>query len=62
MQRNARERQANRQAAQLAERLRAKGQTLWQIAAKLNEADYHTQRGKEFQATTVQRLLTAVTA
>ena len=57
MQRNAREHQANRQAAQLAELLRAKGQTLWQIAAKLNEAGYRTRRGKEFHATTVQRLL-----
>lgn len=57
MQRNAREHQANRQAAQLAELLRAKGQTLWQIATKLNEAGYRTRRGKEFQATTVQRLL-----
>jgi len=57
MQRNAREHQANRQAAQLAELLRAKGQTLWQIAAKLNEAGYRTRRGKEFYATTVQRLL-----
>lgn len=57
MQRNAREHQANRQAAQLAELLRAKGQTLWQIAAKLNEGGYRTRRGKEFQATTVQRLL-----
>jgi DNA invertase Pin-like site-specific DNA recombinase len=60
MQRNAREHQANRQAAQLAELLRAKGQTLWQIAAKLNEAGYRTRRGKEFQATTVQRLLPAM--
>ena len=57
MQHNAREHQANRQAAQLAELLRAKGQTLWQIAAKLNEAGYRTRRGNEFQATTVQRLL-----
>jgi len=62
MQRNAREHQANRQAAQLAELLRAKGQTLWQIAAKLNEAGYRTRRGKEFQATTVQRLLSAAIA
>jgi DNA invertase Pin-like site-specific DNA recombinase len=62
MQRNAREHQANRQAAQLAELLRAKGQTLWQIAAKLNEAGYRTRRGKEFQATTVQRLLLVATA
>lgn len=61
MQRNAREHQANRQAAQLAELLRAKGQTLWQIAAKLNEAGYRTRRGKEFQATTVQRLLPVAT-
>lgn len=60
MQHNAREHQANRQAAQLAELLRAKGQTLWQIAAKLNEAGYRTRRGKEFHATTVQRLLPAV--
>jgi DNA invertase Pin-like site-specific DNA recombinase len=57
MQRNAREHQANRQAAQLAELLRAKGETLWQIATKLNEAGYRTRRGKDFQATTVQRLL-----
>ena len=57
MQRNAREHQANRQAVQLAELLRAKGQTLWQIAAKLNEAGYRTRRGKEFHATTVWRLL-----
>jgi DNA invertase Pin-like site-specific DNA recombinase len=61
MQRNAREHQANRQAAQLAELLRAKGQTLWQIAAKLNEVGYRTRRGKEFQATTVRRLLPATT-
>jgi DNA invertase Pin-like site-specific DNA recombinase len=60
MQHNAREHQANRQAAQLAELLRAKGQTLWQIATKLNEAGYRTRRGKEFQATTVQRLLPVV--
>jgi DNA invertase Pin-like site-specific DNA recombinase len=60
MQRNAREHQANRQAAQLAELLRAKGQTLWQIAAKLNEAGYRTRRGKEFQATTVHRLLSTL--
>jgi DNA invertase Pin-like site-specific DNA recombinase len=57
MQRNAREHQANRQAAQLAELLRAKGQTLWEIAAALNAAGYLTRRGKEFHATTVQRLL-----
>jgi DNA invertase Pin-like site-specific DNA recombinase len=62
MQRNAREHQANRQAAQLAELLRARGQTLWQIAATLNAAGYRTRRGKEFQATTVQRLLPVATA
>ena len=57
MQRNAREHQANRQAAQLAELLQAKGQTLWQIAAALNTAGYRTRRGREFHATTVLRLL-----
>ena len=57
MQRNAREHQANRQAAQLAELLRAKGHTLWQIATKLNKAGYCTRRSKAFQATTVRRLL-----
>lgn len=57
MQRNAREHQANRQAAQLAELLQAKGQTLWQIAAALNTAGYRTRRGREFHATTVWRLL-----
>jgi DNA invertase Pin-like site-specific DNA recombinase len=62
MQRNAREHQANRQAAQLAELLRARGQTLWQIAAKLNEAGYRTRRNKEFHATTVQRLLPVTTS
>jgi DNA invertase Pin-like site-specific DNA recombinase len=62
MQRNAAEHQANRQAAQLAELLRARGQTLWQIAAKLNEAGYRTRRGKAFQATTVQRLLPVTAA
>jgi DNA invertase Pin-like site-specific DNA recombinase len=57
MQRNAREHQANRQAAQLAELLRGKGQTLGQIAATLSEGGYRTRRGKEFHATTVWRLL-----
>ena len=57
MQANARVHQANRQAAQLVELLRAKGQTLWQIATQLNEAGYRTRRGKEFQATTVLRLM-----
>jgi DNA invertase Pin-like site-specific DNA recombinase len=62
MQHNAREHQANRQAAQLAELLRAKGETLWQIAARLNDVGYRTRRGKEFQATTVQRLLPPATS
>lgn len=57
MQRNAREHQANRQAAQLAELLRAKDHTLWEIAAALNAAGYRTRRGKEFHATTILRLL-----
>lgn len=57
MRRNAAEHQANRQAAQLAELLRAKGQTLWGIATALNSAGYRTRRGKEFHAITVQRLL-----
>ncbi|GAB3638866.1 hypothetical protein GCM10027422_44570 [Hymenobacter arcticus] len=57
MQHQAREHQANRQAAQLAELLRAKQQTLWEIAGALNAAGYHTRRGKAFHATTVWRLL-----
>jgi hypothetical protein len=57
MQRNAREHQANRQAAQLAELLRAKEQTLWEIAVVLNPTGYRTRRGKEFHATTAWRLL-----
>jgi DNA invertase Pin-like site-specific DNA recombinase len=59
MQRNAHEHQANRQAAQLAELLRAKEQTLWEIATALNVACYRTRRGKAFHATTVRRLLVA---
>ena len=59
MQANAREHQANRQAARLAGLLRAQGYTLWQIAAELNQAGYHTRRGNAFHATTVQRLLPA---
>jgi DNA invertase Pin-like site-specific DNA recombinase len=59
MQRNAHEHQANRQAAQLAELLRAKEQTLWEIATALNVAGYRTRRGKAFHATTVRRLLIA---
>lgn len=57
MQRNAREHPTNQQAALLADLLRAQGQTLWQIAAKLNAVGYRTRRGKDFHATTVQRLL-----
>lgn len=57
MQRNAREHPANKQAALLADLLRAQGQTLWQIADRLNAAGYRTRRGKEFHATTVLRLL-----
>lgn len=57
MQRNAREHQADRQATHLAELLRSKGQTLWQIAAKLNEASCRTRRGKAFHDTTLQFLL-----
>lgn len=57
MQRNAREHPANQQAALLADLLRAQGQTLWQIADRLNAVGYRTRRGKAFHATTVQRLL-----
>ena len=57
MQRNAREHPANQQAALLADLLRAQGQTLWQIADRLNAVGYRTRRGKKFHATTVQRLL-----
>lgn len=57
MQANAREHQANRQAARLAELLRAKGHTLQQVADELNQAGYRTRRGHTFHPTTVQRLL-----
>jgi len=57
MQRNARKHPANQQAAMLAGLLRAQGETLWQIANRLNAAGYRTRRGCEFQATTVLRLL-----
>jgi DNA invertase Pin-like site-specific DNA recombinase len=59
MQRNAREHPANQQAALLADLLRAQGQTLWQIAERLNAVGYRTRRGNTFHATTVQRLLAA---
>jgi DNA invertase Pin-like site-specific DNA recombinase len=57
MKRNAREHQANRQAAQLAELLRAKGQTLTEIAGVLTATGYRTRRGNVFHPTTVWRLL-----
>jgi len=57
MQANARENQQNRQAARLAELLRAKGHTLQQVADELNQAGYRTRRGRAFHPTTVQRLL-----
>ena len=59
MQAIARAHQANRQAARLAELLRAKGHTLQQVADDLNQAGYRTRRGRSFQATTVWRLLSA---
>ena len=57
MQANARENQQNRQAARLAELLRARGHTLQQVADELNQAGYRTRRGRTFHPTTVQRLL-----
>jgi DNA invertase Pin-like site-specific DNA recombinase len=57
MQANARNNQQNRQAARLAELLRAKGYTLQQIADELNQAGYSTRRGHTFRPTTVSRLL-----
>ena len=62
MQQNAREHQANRQAARLAGLLRAQGHSLPQIATELNQAGYRTRRGNAFHATTMQRLLTPVPA
>ena len=60
MQANARDHQANRQAARLAGLLRAQGHSLPQIAAELTAADYRTRRGGAFHPTTVNRLLTRV--
>ena len=60
MQANARAHQANRQAARLAELLRAKGHSLEHIATEINQTGYRTQRGKMFRATTVWRRLPAV--
>jgi DNA invertase Pin-like site-specific DNA recombinase len=57
MQRNAREHQANQQAALLADLLRVQGATLWQIANRLNAAGYRARRGGVFHATTIHRLL-----
>ena len=57
MQANAREHQANRQAARLAGLLRAQGHSLPQIAAELTAAGYRTRRGGVFHPTTVLRLL-----
>ena len=57
MQANARDHQANRQAARLAELLRGQGHTLQQVADELNQAGYRTRRGRTFYPTTVQRLL-----
>lgn len=57
MQANARNNQQNRQAARLAELLRAKGYTLQQVADELNQAGYSTRRGRAFHPTTVLRLL-----
>ena len=57
MQANARDHQSNRQAARLAELLRAQGHTLQQVANELNQAGYRTRRGRTFHPTTVQRLL-----
>jgi len=54
---NARENKENRQATRLAALLRQQGQTLQQIAQELNSGDYHTRRGKQFNATAVRRLL-----
>jgi len=54
---NAREHQANRQAARLASLLQQQGHTLQQIAQELNEAGYKTRRGKAFFPMSVQRLL-----
>ena len=57
MQQNAREHQANRQAARLAGLLRTQGHSLPQIAAELTAAGYRTRRGGVFHPTTVLRLL-----
>lgn len=57
VQRNAKENVNNRQAAQLAELLRATGLSLRDIASRLNQSGYRTRRGKQFFAIGVQRLL-----
>ena len=57
MQANARDHQANRQAARLAGLLRTQGHSLPQIAAELTAAGYRTRRGGVFHPTTVHQLL-----
>ncbi|WP_229728880.1 recombinase family protein [Hymenobacter glacieicola] len=57
LQRNAQVNLHNRQAAQLAQLLRATGVTLREIAARLNESGYQTRRGKMFHPMSVKRLL-----
>ena len=47
----------NRQAAQLAGLLRATGLSLRAIAARLDQSEYRTRRGKAFHPMGVQRLL-----
>ena len=54
--RNARTNQANRQAAELIRLYRLAGLTYQAIARQLNQMGYRTRRGKEFFASSVQRL------
>jgi DNA invertase Pin-like site-specific DNA recombinase len=54
---NARDNKENRQAMRLAALLREQGYLLQQIADELNHGDYRTRRGKQFDPTTVRRLL-----
>ena len=56
---NARTARANMQAADVARDKRAQGLSLGKIAASLNGNGYRTRNGKEFQRTTVLRLLAA---
>jgi DNA invertase Pin-like site-specific DNA recombinase len=57
LQQNAQDHLHNRQAAQLANLLRASGVSLRAIATQLNQSGYHTRRGKAFHPMGVQRLL-----